>query len=288
MSILTRPSDTHYPAIQLTINSLHATSNSNNETSDCYFSLAAPISAPTPLVDALIALTSVSIPRTWSDVNIHNNQLVFSWYNQDVELIPPTLIEIPPGIYTAREFANELLTTMADIGATTLNLRYNAITNHFIFDPGVNRKLVLYEDGTTMNTLIGIDFIDDLMESTPLLESNKGIDLSGTRYIQFETNLPTSNLDSSNGFSSSKSLDTIPVNVSPYGIITYNFVSPNWVRVANFHMEWLGVRLLDDNGLLLLMNGGRWTAVINIQYQYRPIQYVDENPEMLSNQGAMK
>lgn len=208
----------------------------------------------------------------------YNNRLRLELSNRTYD------IEFRHGNYNARQFANEIINEVVLL-SETLTVTYSSITNHYIFTK-LGSTIKIFKDGTTCNTLIGIFFHDETeISGFETLESNFALDMSGLRVIHFVTNiLARSNIDVENA-AHEDILDSIPVNVPPTGLISYVPNNPNWVQVRNLNLQTINVRLMDELGNLIDMNGGEWYATITVQWQYTPsVQYI-ENPERLSLQG---
>ena len=271
---------THYNPITLTLNSDDANVVDQGQSSSCMFHLNNPISPPNTLVDALLTLTGLQIPRTWYDVTEANNKLAFAL---EPNPIGYTVLTLKPGIYNARNYATALVALFVAVDVPTMAISYDSITNHFLFIAGVGTELTFFQNGTTMFEQIGFSFENgDVLGE--IIESDRAVDLSGTRYVKLDTNIPTNNLDSSKGFSSSRSLATVLVSVPPLGIMTYIPLNPIPIRIQNIRLSNIEVQLMDDHERLLVMNGGRWACTIQLVWEYRPIVYYEQDAPELTNQ----
>ena len=104
------------------------------------------------------------------------------------------------------------------------------------------------------------------------MTSNRAVNLAPIRCICVSTNLKTNNINKT-AVNNNSILCSIPIMTQPYSIITY--VNSNNFKVNTFTntIKTLSIKLSDQTGQLLDLNGANWTMTL----QFEIVDYVDNN-----------
>ena len=187
------------------------------------------------------------IPFTFYNVNSSNNVLRYTVQ------ITPYQLTITPGNYNINTLKAFLLANMPNF-----SIYYNGVTNQFTFNHSTYGFTFL--SSSTCLSLLG--FLPQNNVSTiQSLTSNRAVNLAPIRCICIGTNLKTFNIDKT-AINNQSIICSIPITTQPYSIITYQ--NHNNFRVNTFSntISTLAIKLMDQTGQLLDMNGANWTMTI--------------------------
>jgi hypothetical protein len=124
---------------------------------------------------------------------------------------------------------------------------------------------VVIGEGTSCTRLLGLSVGDyaQIVDGELLLTASRVVDLTRTIFVFVHSNLLTQNRDPRTrrvGDSSAK----IPSSAHFNGIVHYN--SDAFVDIFNRYLSYVSIRLRDDDGRTLDLNGGRFTATLKIAF----------------------
>ena len=96
-----------------------------------------------------------------------------------------------------------------------------------------------------------------------MLESVSAVNINSIQYINIKVNINTQNITKYN-VNDRNIICSIPVNVNPYGIITYK--NENNFRINTFKSDLTEIILsfTDQNGNNIDFNGVQWSLVFQI------------------------
>ena len=202
---------------------------------------------------------NASIPFTFYNVNSYNNILNYRVSGVDFSLY------ITQGNYTITTMVTFLKSNMSGFV-----IGYDATTNKFTFSHSTYSFSFL----STSTALELLGFTNQTQSSIGLtLTSNKTVNLSPIRTIYISTNLNTSNISKIEN-NSNNILCSIPIQTQPHSIITYTNPTNFKVNTYTNHISTVVIKLTDQNGRLLNLNGGNWAITL----QFDIIDFVDDEP----------
>lgn len=181
----------------------------------------------------LVSLNNLQIYVSWFTISAYNNNNTFVYSLNDIEYS----YTIPDGNHTALELlevlnSNLLLTVTFDF--TT----YEYTFSHDTYDFEILSSTSCYDELGFYNiTYSSVDRV---------ITSIKPIDLGGSRELYIKTNLTTKNIESTNGMSSSKILDCVPIDVDNFNMIRYTNYEGYKVKVLNSEIDIINVIITDD------------------------------------------
>jgi len=252
-------------SFQITLNSDFA--DVKNTVSDVVFYL------PNLVVDTqtyiYVSVISAQIPYSFYNINDTNNNLYFFNPAGDV-----TTITIPNGNYNVKTFMNYLLTKFSYITMT-----YNSTSNKYLFSADINFTIASFSNclqflGFKQLTNPIDNFVSAYNETTGKyeLESTIPINMSYYQYFYIYSNLTTYNFSKYPDINKTKLLCSIPIDVSPNGMIIYknhnNFRSNTYSSMITD----LKIKICDEDGDLIDLNDNSWTIVL----QFDIVKFNDE------------
>ncbi len=239
--------------IQIFLNSKTASKYNNGFTSDCIFFLP-HIEIPRKS-RCYLSIQSCSIPYSFFNCDYYNNLFVYSINGID------HTINIEQGNYNVSTLSKYLF------DATSLIFTYNTTKNKFVIThPSYN--FILKKESTCFE-LLGFSDNADYSSNAKSLTSTISINLFPIRAVLIESsNIICNNINAYETQQNNASiLASIPVNTSPNSIITYSNNGYTKFMVDHFH-NWtnLNLRLTDQDGDTLDLNGCHWSLAIQIDF----------------------
>ena len=225
------------------------------------FSLLDPLTAPQGYT-LQVRLLNAWLPHTYYSIFDGNDTLVLHY--DDGGEIPgqPVTIKLPRGNRSIDDIVaflnNELLDEYVaryDENTNKLSLRGTENAEHH----------VVIGEGTTCTRLLGLSVGDSaqIVEGELLLTASRIVDLTRTSSVFVHSNLLTQNRDPRTR-RVGDILAKIPSSAQFNGID--HFSSDAFVDVYNRYLSYVSIRLSDDDGRTLDLNGGRFTATLKIAF----------------------
>lgn len=203
---------------------------------------------------SVIKLSHTEIPYSFYIINDYNNILK----------INATNIHIENGSYSATKLLDLINTQLEQIN-TTLKLSINSTNG--ILTLKSNQYFTIDTTISQIYKIIGLEkgIYNGIFEGTQYsLTFTYPLDLLGTRNIYIKTpNIIMDNLNLSSG--DKTTLKSIPVNASPFGIITYTNLSNTESHLKTKETDYLDIELTDDSNNYIDFNGIDWNICIEIK-----------------------
>lgn len=206
-------------------------------------------------IDKSLSIEWLQIPNSFYNINSNYNTftLAVSGVNHTVT--------ISGGNYTSSQFCSALQTQLGavatgvsfypSIDTITGKLGITASSNEqfSITSNSVNGRWLGMNEGQTI-------LFTGITTDTSFTSSNV-VDLSGTRYIELQTDIP---LDSVNTRDRNKNiLARVFVNGNSFDYTTYTSQSFQFVKLNTNKLNHCRFKLLDEWGYLLDLNGNEWS-----------------------------
>ena len=238
---------------QIHLNS--ADGQSYNDTSDVYFSFQQPLWNCSPNTDVFISLLNISIPYVFPNVSLYNNIFSYQIYGWPF----PTTITIPVGQYNICDlltFFNSNVQLVSD----GFSFKYSHITKMLSIVNGLYNFTVLQNPST-------IDLgLTELSSGGYTLNATKVINLIFTQniYIDF------SELNTPNMLSLTKKQSSVLARVPICGefgtVLTWTNLNGYYSKLNATNCAMFHIRLIDDKGRLLQLNGLNWSCTIEVYF----------------------
>lgn len=238
--------------INLYLNSKYALKQLNG-TSNCLFDFS---TLPVDDGEIYVSIQSAQIPGTFYNCDDINNLLVYN-----VNGGANTNLVIPQGNYNVNTMLTYLQSVMSGFTIT-----FDGQTNKYTFTHATN--IFSFKSTSTCFEMLG------LKEGTTY--NSTGLSLTSDLCINFFTiqtvmieisNLITNNKTSNVNENNPSILVSIPITTSQNSVLSYTNIYNLYERINSVkNFASLQVRLLDQDLDLLDLNGGNWTATLQINY----------------------
>lgn len=212
-----------------------------------------------------LLVSETETANSQKNVSIQDLQLLYSFYsineNNDTFLINSTPIVLNRGNYSSAQFLTELTAklnaSLVDVFTTSIN----PTTNQLIIN-GTIGGLSITSNGKN-NRYLGLPKNTVKLFVSNVFTSDYPIDLSGTRYIEIQTDLPISSINSRDG--NNNILARVYINCQPFEFIQYNSSSFQFIKLLTKKINSIGLTLVDDNQDEINLNGHEYSITLEIQ-----------------------
>jgi len=207
---------------------------------------------------ASVRLDNVSIPLSFYQCDDRHNSFTFQYLNSN-EII----VKIPEGNY---DYQSLMVIMNGMLNKYNLLVSYNEISLKYIFTSTQN-EFTIKQD--TINNILGIN--SEITSNNKIIESQFMVNFSGTQCISIMTNLNVENYDTTGG--KSNVLDRIVSTDYMYNQILYynNNDTNNKYLISNTSIDYLEIKLYDDNNELLDLNGRNFNMKLSFYLTQKPI-----------------
>lgn len=235
-------------SIQIHLDSYYATIKKNNNSADCVYQLPTINTARDNYLH--LSLISMIIPYSFYNINTSNNIFRFNLIAGDeISLI------IPPGNYNINQLVLFLNTNMSNY----MTCSYNSVSNKITFSNSATSFVIIYNDFTR---ILGFSTSNFWVTS---VTAPYCVNLYTITNINVETNLLTYNYSNvPNETTTQTILANIPVLTQPMGLIGYENKGDYKVNLYVGELNNLAIKLKDNKGNLIDMNGCDYTMSIQI------------------------
>lgn len=197
------------------------------------------------------------IPHTFFSIFDANDTLILVYYPPgDPEGLVQSLA-IPHGNRSIDEIL-DIINPQLEYGYVC---SYDVATNRLTFATDITAEINI-EPGTTCNELLGISVGDQSVAG--VLAARRGVDLTRTSSIFIRSNLHTDNRDPVTR-RASDILCKVPLT-SQFNELEH-YSSPAWVDCKDKQVSYIMLKLVDDYGRVLDLNGARFTCTIKLSIE---------------------
>ena len=218
--------------------------------------------SPPHNVDIIASVVSFTCPMSFYIVNSSNDTLNFGTDSSSGSYT------IPHGNYTATELA-QLLQTYVNVVST---VGYDKVSNKFIFNALVPKPSFYFQSSSTCLELLGFSkgttHSSNSFFGGHQLLSNLVVNLSGINSVYIHSNLLTYSLDSRSG-GLNNILARVPIDTDRNGILHYNPQFPYKTILRNKIIDYISIKLEDDEERSIDFNGQHWAITLQIDYRYQ-------------------
>jgi hypothetical protein len=199
-----------------------------------------------------LMISEAIIPHSYYAINDNNNTFECGPTGADT-------ITLTNGNYTSSEFATHLTTQLNVVLVPTYSTAFSTNTGKFTFSTGDSSEFVLVAD-TKNYKYLGFAISTSNSSASGSLVSTNVINISGTEYIDILSNLQLASENSSN--LNRDVLARVYPNSAAFSSIFYNATSDSSVHFEGQHINRLHLRLVDEFGDPLSLNGLNWNFTL--------------------------
>ena len=250
--------DTHRASMNLFLASKYADEKLNGKENRVVFNIRNPI-IPEPNNRILLCVTDLEIPYSFFTFRSVNNtlRLVQGGVNVDFTL--------PVGNYNITTFQDALNIAGGSLAVAGITASYDATNNKLSFI-SASSTLVMDTSVTTMLFEMGYNVSQGSDAAAATITGENMVNLSGLPNLYLRSqSIGVENYDSNNAVSGT--LCKIPVNVLPLEYIFYRPVENLYVRISDRQLVSMDLSIEDEEGNLVELNGGGWSATFAIHFQ---------------------
>jgi hypothetical protein len=222
-------------------------------TSNCIFDFSA---LPIDDGEIFVSIQSAQIPGTFYNVDDINNLFNYSVGVTNYQIL------IPQANYNVNSLLIYLQSIMTAQGFT---IAFNTATNKYTF---TNTTSFIFKSSSTCFELLGFTEGQQFSSVANTLTSNLVVNFFTIRNVLIEiSNLMTYNKTSNPAENNSSILVSIPITTSQNSVLSYSNIYGLYEKISSVsNFAALQVRLLDQDLDLLDLNGGNWSATIQLNY----------------------
>ena len=206
-----------------------------------------------------IKLTHAEIPYSFYTINESNNKLYYKNLNTNETFIKT----IPKGNYNG----NTLITAIVNLFLpTAVSLTLDNSTGVFTFSSSIQFQFLT--GANSINKILGLgqnmNYITQFNNGQYSLVFPYSLNILGSKCIFVKaTNLVLENLNTKTQDRST--IKSIPINVSPFGLIMYNNIENIETIIKNKQVDNLEIELLDDDNNLINFENQEWSITLEIK-----------------------
>ena len=250
--------DTHRASMNLFLASKFASEKINGSESHVVFNIRNPI-IPDPTTRILMCVTDLEIPYSFYIFRTTNNTLRIVQGGVNVDFT------LPVGNYNVTTLTAAFNIAGGTLAVAGITASYDATNNKLSF---ISAASTLVLDTTVTTMLFEIGFKESQGSDTPsaTITGINMTNLSGLPNLYLRAkNISVENYDSNNAVAGT--LCKIPVSVLPLEYIFYRPVENLYVLIADKQITSMDLAIEDEEGNLVSLNGGQWSATFSIHFQ---------------------
>lgn len=251
----------------IVLNSKNADKLNNEYLSHVRFNFRNILQKESGIIYTSVALSSAEIPCSFYNINVNNQTLKYT-----INSVSYTLF-VPESNYNYTTFITAFVAQFNAGGHShTISMSFNKLTGKLTTTKvsGVYNIIFLYT-GSTISEVLGLLSTSNYTITTSLLHPYM-LNLLGVKKLKIMSPSFSMNNYDSAGQSNGSLLQTIPVDVPSYSIITYQNQSSVMHLLKNKTINEIEIQIRDENNNLIDFNNVYWdmTIVINIYRQAMP------------------
>ena len=239
----------------ITLNSKYGIQNNGTYKSNLLFNFKNLLSDEQHMLKSEVIVLNAQIPVSFYVINEYNNVLTISGSG-----ILTTSITVDTGNYNANTLISELKTQFTSVGILFSNIKINKNSGKLVFTGYV---ITNYSFSGSMLDIIGTT--SDIVSTSNIYRCIYPLNLLGAQKLSIKSEKLAVQSVSSVDYSFSNTLITIPVDVSPFSMISYNSqsdVNKNLLNVRTINE--IDILIYDENNNLINFNNLDWNITLII------------------------
>lgn len=257
----------------VTINSKYGDQENGTMKSKMLFNYQNVLSDDDTILKSFVTVLNAQIPCSFYVINSNNNQLIISG-----PTITTKTIIISNGNYNANTLITELI---SKIGASGLNMEITINKSNGILT-FTSSGFVNYYFGGTILDIIGTE--SSKVSSSNIYTCSYPLNLLGVKKLLIRSERLAIQAVSSIDYASTNVLVTIPVDVPPFSLISYNSQSESNKNLLNIRsINQIDIQIYDENDNLIDFNNLDWTISLVISSEVQIVQQQIYMKDILKN-----
>ena len=252
----------------INLNSKDSVKLNSQKNSNVYFKFKNILKEDDDVYYITCGLLSAQIPVSFYNVNVNNQYLSYSVNGTAYSLT------IPEGNYNAYGFISSFQTQFSN-GAhgKALTVTLDKLTGRFTFTLTTSYTLVLNSATSTIFKVLGFDISTDYTITSSQLAPYPANFLGVKKIKVLSSALANFSYDS-NTLGNTNLIQTITVNDSAFGMVTYQNQIENYGRLKTKRIDEIDIQLRDEDDALIDLNGIDWGLTFHLNL-YRRIPTSD-------------
>jgi len=245
----------------ITLNSKYGIQNNGTYKSNLLFNFKNLLSDEQHMLKSEVVVLNAQIPVSFYVINEYNNILIISGSG-----ILTTSITVETGNYNANTLITELKTQFSSAGILFSNIKINKNSGKLVFTSNI---ITNYSFSGSMLDIIGTT--SDIVSVSNVYRCIYPLNLLGVQKLSIKSEKLAVQTASSVDYSISNTLVTIPIDVSPFSMISYNSQSDVNKNLLNIRtINEIDILIYDENNNLINFNNLDWniTLVITTEIKF--------------------
>ena len=238
----------------VTINSKYGDQENGTMKSKMLFNYQSILSDDDTVLKSFVTVLNAQIPVSFYTINSNNNKLIISG-----PAITTKTIIISNGNYNANTLITELISKITSSGLS-MDITINKSNGILTF---TSTGFVNYYFGGTILDILGTN--SSKIASTNIYICSYPLNLLGVKKLLVRSERLAIHAISSIDYASTNVLVTIPVDVPPFSLISYNSQSESNKNLLNVRsINQIDIQIYDENDNLIDFNNLDWTISLVI------------------------
>ena len=245
----------------ITLNSKYGIQQNGTYKSNLLFNFKNLLSDEQHMLKSEVIVLNAQIPVSFYVVNEYNNVLIISGPG-----ILTTSITCDTGNYNANTLITELKSQFTNAGVLFTNIKINKNSGKLVFTATSTTN---YSFSGSMLDIIGTTL--DIVSNSNIYRCIYPLNLLGVQKLSIKSEKLAVQTASSVDYSFSNTLVTIPVDVSPFSMISYTSQSDANKNLLNVRtINEIDIQIYDENNNLVNFNNLDWniTLIITTDIKY--------------------
>ena len=240
----------------ITVNSKYGIQENGTMKSKLLFNYKNLLSDDENILKSFITVINAQIPCSFYVINSLNNKLVISG-----PAITTTIINVSYGNYNANTLITELISKLAT-GGLTMNISINKVNGILTFS---SNGFVNYYFTSASTILEVLGTTSSIIATSTNYTCPYPLNLLGVKKLLIKSTKLSVHSVSTIDYASSNILVTIPSDVSPFSMISYNSQSDTNKNLLNIRsINEIDINIYDENNNYIDFNNLDWTITLVI------------------------
>lgn len=246
----------------VTLNSKNASLNNGTLKSNVSFNFISLLRDEELMIRTYVSVLNAQIPVSFYVINSTNNKLIYNTFAPNTQIT----LTIPPGNYNSFVLSTTLTSLFLTNGITII-ISINSQTGIMIFQQALNAFTIYVS--SSIASVLGM-YNSNLSGLT--ITFPYPVNLLGVKKINIKSNALAINSASSETYTFSSNIVSIPVNEPYFSMISYvNTNNLNMNILKALTVDDIDIQMTDENDKLLDFNNLDWTITLCLASEKKDI-----------------